>query len=95
MSPTTVLGRTTGMFSSSPAALAREVKQRAERAEAAIGATSSSFVPQHVLFGGFEAGDPGHFLMSIPEIVWELSLGVYLIVKGFRPSPILSAPEHA
>jgi Domain of unknown function (DUF4386) len=42
-----------------------------------------------VLFGAFEAGDPAHFLLSIPEIAWEASLGVYLVVKGFRPSPIL------
>lgn len=43
-----------------------------------------------VLFGAFEPGDPAHFVMSIPEIAWEASLGIYLIVKGFRPSPILS-----
>lgn len=48
-----------------------------------------------VLFGGFEAGDPGHFLMSIPEIAWEASLGVYLIVKGFRPQSPLLAPGAA
>jgi Domain of unknown function (DUF4386) len=48
-----------------------------------------------VLFGGFEAGDPGHFLLSIPEIAWELSLGIYLIVKGFRPSPILAPNGQA
>jgi hypothetical protein len=28
----------------------------------------------------------------LPIAVWELSLGVYLIVKGFRPSPITAAP---
>ena len=28
---------------------------------------------------------------TIPEILWELSLGIYPIVKGFRPSPILEA----
>ena len=41
-----------------------------------------------VLFGAYEQ-DGAHFLFSIPEIAWELSLTVYLIVKGFRPSPIL------
>ena len=29
--------------------------------------------------------------MTIPEFFWELSLGIYLVVKGFKPSPILSA----
>ena len=28
---------------------------------------------------------------TIPEIFWELSLGIYPIVKGFKPSPILEA----
>ena len=28
------------------------------------------------------------FVATIPEIAWELSLGIYLTVKGFRPSPI-------
>ena len=29
------------------------------------------------------------FILTLPEGVWELSLGIYLIAKGFRPSPIL------
>jgi hypothetical protein len=43
-----------------------------------------------VLFGADEQTDPPAFLMSLPEIAWEASLGIYLIVKGFRPSPIIS-----
>jgi hypothetical protein len=27
---------------------------------------------------------------TIPEFFWELSLGMYLVVKGFKPSPVLS-----
>jgi hypothetical protein len=27
---------------------------------------------------------------TIPEAAWELSFGIYLIVKGFKPSPILA-----
>jgi hypothetical protein len=27
-------------------------------------------------------------IATIPEFAWELSLGIYLIVKGFKPSPI-------
>lgn len=42
-----------------------------------------------VLFGAYEQTDPPAFLMSLPEIAWEASLGIYLIVKGFRPSHIL------
>ncbi len=36
------------------------------------------------------AAAPALFL-SIPIAVWEFSLGVYLVVKGFKPSPILSS----
>ena len=28
---------------------------------------------------------------TIPEFIWELSLGIYLMVKGFKPSPITEA----
>ena len=35
--------------------------------------------------GAREAG-----IATIPEFVWELSLGIYLMVEGFKPSPILS-----
>jgi hypothetical protein len=43
-----------------------------------------------VLFGVFKAGSAGQFIATIPEILWELSVGIYLIVKGFKPSPITS-----
>jgi hypothetical protein len=42
-----------------------------------------------VLFGVLEYGAPVPFLLTVPEILWELSLGVYLTFKGFRPSPVL------
>jgi uncharacterized protein DUF4386 len=43
-----------------------------------------------VLFDVFEAGSGPQVIATIPEFFWELSLGVYLIVKGFKPSPITS-----
>jgi gamma-glutamyltranspeptidase len=44
-----------------------------------------------VIFDVIEAGGPVQAIMTIPEFFWELSLGIYLIVKGFRPSsPILA-----
>jgi hypothetical protein len=42
-----------------------------------------------VLFGAYEQTDAAHFVLSLPEIAWEASLGIYLIVKGFKASPIL------
>jgi hypothetical protein len=38
------------------------------------------------LFGGMKLGSPE--LAAVPVAAWELSLGVWLVVKGFRPSPI-------
>jgi Domain of unknown function (DUF4386) len=41
-----------------------------------------------VMFGVIDAGSSVRALASIPEFFWELSFGVYLIVKGFKPSAI-------
>jgi hypothetical protein len=41
-----------------------------------------------VLFGAFEAGSSWQGAATAFEFVWEASLGVYLIVRGFRQSPI-------
>jgi hypothetical protein len=41
-----------------------------------------------VLFGQWEQDAPEQFLFTLGEIVWELSLSIYLIVWGFKPSPI-------
>jgi len=49
-----------------------------------------------VMFGVFEQGSAGQFIATIPEIAWEASLGIYLIVKGFKPSSlILDGTRHA
>jgi hypothetical protein len=46
-----------------------------------------------ILFGAFEQSSGISFLMTVPEIIWEFSLGIYLIVKGFKSSPILDKFE--
>lgn len=43
-----------------------------------------------VLLGVIEQGSAAQGIATIPEILWEASLGLYLTFKGFRPSPILS-----
>jgi hypothetical protein len=47
-----------------------------------------------VVFGAFEATDAPARIATIPEFFWELSLGVYLTVKGFR-DPGSEAPAVA
>ena len=48
-----------------------------------------------VLFGVFEPGSTPQVLATAPEFVWELSLGIYLMVKGFKPSPITTGMAAA
>jgi Domain of unknown function (DUF4386) len=43
-----------------------------------------------IVFGAYKNGSGVATLLALPEIAWEASLGIYLIVKGFKPSPILS-----
>jgi len=44
-----------------------------------------------VLFDVIEPGSSAQVIATIPEFIWELSLGIYLMVKGFKPSPITEA----
>ncbi len=41
-----------------------------------------------VVLGIIDAGSTWQNVAAIPEFFWELGFGVYLIVKGFKPSPI-------
>jgi hypothetical protein len=43
-----------------------------------------------VLFDVFEPGSGWQAAATAFEFVWELALGIYLIVKGFRPSALAS-----
>jgi Domain of unknown function (DUF4386) len=45
-----------------------------------------------VMFGAFDAGSAPQFIATIPEIIWEAFLGLYLTIKGFRPAaPVFRA----
>ncbi len=41
-----------------------------------------------IFFGSWALGSPWHGIAAVPIFVWELSLGVWLVLKGFKPSPI-------
>jgi hypothetical protein len=41
-----------------------------------------------ILFGGIEQISVWTALATLPVAAWEFSLGVWLVVKGFRPAPI-------
>jgi len=47
-----------------------------------------------IVFGVFEPMSVLGGLMVVPEFIWELALGIWLIVKGFDPSAaVLSEPN--
>ncbi len=41
-----------------------------------------------VLFGLYDQVSPFSAIATIPEFLWELSLGIYLTVVGFRPTAV-------
>ncbi|WP_348786964.1 DUF4386 domain-containing protein [Leifsonia sp. NPDC080035] len=41
-----------------------------------------------VLFGAYGQASPVSAVLTLPEIVWEASLGVWLLVKGFRAGAV-------
>jgi hypothetical protein len=55
-----------------------------------IGGPIQALVGVGVLFDLYDAGGSVQGIATIPEIIWELSLGIYPLVWGFKSSPILS-----
>jgi len=53
-------------------------------------AANSSGALIGVLLGANPSGLP--VALTAPEAIWELSLSVWLLARGFRPSPVLSGP---
>jgi hypothetical protein len=47
------------------------------------------------LFGGTGQAPSWAVLAALPVAAWEFSLGVWLVVKGFKPSPITAAMDAA
>ena len=58
-----------------------------------IGGTMAFATATAVLFGAYEQASSINVLFTLPEIVWELFLGIYLTFWGFRSeSPVLRDP---
>ncbi len=57
-----------------------------------IGAPLLLAVTIATMFGLTEHGS-AWWILAAPIFCWELSLGVYLIVKGFKPSPITASMD--
>ena len=48
-----------------------------------------------IMFGLWTQMSPPAGLAAVPIALWEFSLGVYLVVKGFKPSPITAGMDAA
>ena len=59
-----------------------------------IGGPLSVVGATFVLFGAWEQTSATQFIFTIPEIVFEASITIYTIVKGFRASPILDDARY-
>jgi hypothetical protein len=44
------------------------------------------------LFGVYSQASAIGALLTVPIFFWELSLGIWLVVKGFNPSPLTAGP---
>src|SRR5665647_2670045 len=47
------------------------------------------------MFGVVDRTSAATGILVIPDFIWELSLGIYLVVKGFKPCPITDAMNAA
>jgi hypothetical protein len=56
-----------------------------------IGAPLTLISATALMFGLWTQGSVWHGIAVAPIFAWELSLGVWLVVKGFRPSPVLTS----
>jgi hypothetical protein len=45
------------------------------------------------MFGAFDAGSAPQTIATIPEIIWEASIGIYLTFKGFK-TPAAASDER-
>lgn len=58
-----------------------------------IGGPLMSLSGLAVLFGAYGQSSVPSALATLPEIIWEASLGIYLTVVGFRRSRVTARPK--
>ena len=71
------------------------LQQRPDQLVGLVGAPILIAVVFARLFGSAGSIAGGGGLAGIPVAAWELSLGLWLVVKGFRPSPITAEMDAA
>jgi hypothetical protein len=46
-----------------------------------------------ILFGAYDQVSSMSALTALPIAAWEFSLGVWMILKGFKPSPVATSDD--
>jgi len=52
-----------------------------------IGGSLAFLAATGALFGVYDRQSTPQMLLTVPEVIWELTFGIYLIAKGFTTSP--------
>jgi hypothetical protein len=60
-----------------------------------VGGAGISLSGVAVLFGLTDSGSPVQLAAAVPEFFWELGLGIYLIVWGFKASALTEPSDAA
>jgi len=55
-----------------------------------VGGSLAFVAATGALFGVYDQNSAPQFLLTVPEIVWEASFGLYLVLKGFKPTTLRS-----
>jgi hypothetical protein len=59
-----------------------------------VGGSLALVTATAVLFGAWDQTSGISFLFTVPEIVWEAFLGIYLTFWGFRPAGVAALDDH-
>lgn len=57
-----------------------------------VGGSLAIVAATGALLGVYERGSAPQFLLTFPEMVWELTFGIWLVVRGFTPEAGRVAP---
>jgi hypothetical protein len=60
-----------------------------------VGGSFAIVAATGALLGVYDRGSAPQFLLTFPEMVWELTFGLWLVVRGFAPSGALGRLDQA
>jgi Domain of unknown function (DUF4386) len=62
-----------------------------------VGGSLAFLAATGALFGVYDRQSPPQILLTVPEMIWEMTFGIYLVAKGFTSSAMRqdAEPRHA